>query len=223
MTNVINPQWLPKQKSLCYFAPLEQGRLGYYDSDFNLLRLPMHGSFAFLRYQNPALFVLGKLNNYGSHHSAYALLVKALKQQIALYRSRFFSMNGAPFFLPVDQPTYGGGVTFLHGQVVYWHLKSRSFSLHNPACHDGSLELTTIKNTAGFPFDRYISVDMADFYETYFMRQMFQPDGEYQLFSPANTIADKICLIIQLPPLCAQNPENKLFPGTPSPGILNNF
>lgn len=208
MTNVINHQLMPKQKSLCYFAILEQGEFNFCDSDFNLLPgLALHGSFAFIRYENPALFMIGKLHDYGSHHHAYALLVDVLKQHIALYRDRFFSLGARHFLLPVNQPIYGGGVVFFQGEVVYWHLKSRTFSLHNPACHDEGLALEKIKNTAGFPSNRFISVAQADFFEAHYMRQLFQADGQYIDSSRPDELVYRICQMVQLPSLIKNEPK----------------
>ena len=195
-------------KSLCYFAVLEQEQLCFFDSDFIPQQgLTLNGSFAFIRYEHPDVMAIHSLIDHGSQHSGLDSFVQTLKQQLTTQRSRFFNRNHLPFFLPSQQPSYGGGIIFLKGDIVCWHLKSRSFSLTNPMCHDGNVHLEIIKRASGLPEARFITIEKADLFETYFMPVILTPEGQYPHNASEQDLADLICQIVQLP-LMSQMPYN---------------
>lgn len=189
-------------KPLCYFVIQSRGKFCFFDDNFNPLNeLVLNGYYSFIRYDNPNLMVMGELIDYGSHHSGLELIVQTIRHHTTLLRHYFYSIHTKPIFLPKDAPAYGGGVLYLNQEEVCWHVKCRSYSLENPACHDESPELSNLIHTSGLPANRYVSVKQADYFETHFMRQLLKPNGQYPIPTAPREAANKICEVLCLSPL----------------------
>ncbi|WP_419420386.1 hypothetical protein ACNVED_03535 [Legionella sp. D16C41] len=165
-----------------YLCNFDKQKFNFVNKDFKQVTpQKLNGLFAYLLYKNinlqdVSLLALSKLNEYGSNHAGINLLQKALRKKLEKVVPK-----PEDIILTPNEPSFGGEILFLNGEIIFWNFKSTSYSLSHEELHDDNPDLGYQIYTSGLPPERFISIEKAKNFEENYLKSYFFSDGDYKI------------------------------------------